>query len=194
MRRRSRGQSVVEFGIVALVFTLLAFAVIDFGLLLNTWIRLSSGVREVGRAVAVGYDSTSVNKMLNQLVLPGVTHNVGNANFTAYCCDPTHNPPDALVLHVAYYVDPGQPPHCMPGDAGCTAIPYSAVDSNFWQGTCTGTCPHPAPGDLVVVTLEARGMQVLTPLVRPFFGCSGQQGQCFVRLGSTTMMRYEGRP
>ena len=44
----------VEFGIVAILFTLLMFAIVDFGLLLNSWVALSSGTRQVARAATVG--------------------------------------------------------------------------------------------------------------------------------------------
>ena len=54
LRARERGQSVVEFGIVAILFTLLMFAIVDFGLLLNSWVALSSGTRQVARAATVG--------------------------------------------------------------------------------------------------------------------------------------------
>jgi hypothetical protein len=46
---------------------------------------------------------------------------------------------------------------------------------------------------LVRVTVLANGAQVITPLVRPFFGCSnGSNPNCFVQLKSATTMRYEG--
>ena len=52
---------------------------------------------------------------------------------------------------------------------------------------------HPKRDDFIVVSLAAPGMEVLTPLVRPFFGCNGAAAHCNVRLGSTALMRYEGR-
>ncbi len=45
MRSSQRSQAVVEFGIVAITFSLIMFAIADFGLLLNDWLSVSSGVR-----------------------------------------------------------------------------------------------------------------------------------------------------
>jgi len=96
VRRRQRSQSVVEFGIIALLFTLLVFAVIDFGLLLNSWIRISSATREIGRAATVGYPKQDLAKMTTSLALPGVVQHLANTPFAGYCCSAG----DALVLTI----------------------------------------------------------------------------------------------
>jgi hypothetical protein len=36
-------------------------------------------------------------------------------------------------------------------------------------------------------------MEVVTPLVRPFFGCGSDQPHCNVQLSSSAVMRYEGQ-
>jgi hypothetical protein len=77
-----------------------------------------------------------------------------------------------------------------------TPYPSSNLDS---PGTC-GQPPTPLPSpcypqtdDWVTVTVVAHAAQVITPLVRPFFGCSnGSNPNCFVPLTSSTTMRYEG--
>ena len=196
MRSRHRGQSVVEFGIIALLFTLLMFAIVDLGLLLNSWVRLSSGARDIGRAASVGHFGTDLSTMAKQLVLPGVSA-TPYSPFVKYCCGESGSN-DELVISVQYYNgDPTLPPPapCIPGASGCSPVPPSAVDNRYWGGTCpTGpACTHPRRGDMIVVSLSAPGMEVLTPLVRPFFNCPSSQLHCNVKLGSTAMMRYEGQ-
>ena len=186
LRSGQRGQSVVEFGIVAVLFTLLMFAVVDFGLLLNSWIALSSGTRQVARAATVGYLKGDLHDMANSLALPGITR-TPYAPFLQYCCGEAGSN-DEIVLTVQYYSG------CVPGAVGCTPLLPDKVDSRYWGGgvTCTPSCAHPARGDMIVVNLSAPGVEVVTPLVRPFFGCSSTQAHCNVRLSSSAMMRYEG--
>ncbi len=202
LRSRQRGQSVVEFGIVAILFTLLMFAVVDFGLLLNSWVAISSGTRQVARAATVGYVATDLTTMVNGLNLPGVSR-TPYSPFASYCCGGGGSN-DEIVLTVQYYNgDPTQSPApCVPGASGCNPVdPTTKVDNHFWGGgvNCTTwpttPCPgiHPLRGDMIVVTLSVPGMEVVTPLVRPFFGCSSSQVHCNVRLASSAMMRYEGQ-
>src|SRR5438270_3745433 len=51
---RRRGQSIVEFGLVALTFCLLLFGVVDLGILMNGWLGVSSSARDIARQLAVG--------------------------------------------------------------------------------------------------------------------------------------------
>ena len=190
LRSRQRGQSVVEFGIVAILFTLLMFAVVDFGLLLNSWVALSSGTRQVARAATVGYVATDLSSMVTSLTLPGVSRQ-SYAPFAKYCCGESGSR-DEVVLTVAYY-DGSSGLACIPGAAGCDPLDANAVDKNYWGGQCVTACAHPARGDMIVVSLSAPGMEVVTPLVRPFFGCASDQLHCNVQLASSAMMRYEGQ-
>ncbi len=62
-----------------------------------------------------------------------------------------------------------------------------------WERALAGYLPTPPwqTGGQVAVTITAP-LQVVTPLVRPFFGCSGNQSSCPVNLTSSVTMRYEG--
>src|SRR6266581_8914677 len=51
---RGRGQAIVEFGLVALLFTLLLMGTVDFAILLNGWLGVSSSARDIARQLAVG--------------------------------------------------------------------------------------------------------------------------------------------
>ena len=185
LRSRQRSQSVVEFGLVAMLFTLLMFAVVDFGLLLNSWIALSSGTREVARLASIGETRAGLFNMLNALALAGISR-TPYPPFSEYCCGDLglHA---KVVLTVVYY------PGCMPGVSGCSALDPTLVDSTYWGGQCPSGCAHPARGDIVVVSVSAPGMEVVTPLVRPFFGCASDQPHCNVPLSTSATMRYEGQ-
>ena len=186
--RRERSQSVVEFGIVALLFVLLMFAIVDFGFLLNSWVRLSSATRDIAREASVGGQKPDLQNMANQVAMPALTTEL-YGSFTGYCCGPN----DKLVLQVTYFNQ------CIPGAAGpppCTPLDPGMVDSRYWGGSDTGcapNCPHPIIGDSIQVTFSAPGFEVLTPLVRPFFGCDGSQAHCNVQLSSSATMRFEGQ-
>jgi hypothetical protein len=199
LRSRQRSQSVVEFGLVAILFTLLMFAVVDFGLLLNSWVALSSGTRQVARNATVGYLKDDLSAMVTNLTLPGISRQ-SYAPFARYCCGEGGSH-DEVVLRVEYY-DGSPGAACIPGAPGCTPLdPSTQVDNHYWGGGVT--CPtwpttpcagiHPLHGDMLVVTVSAPGMEVVTPLVRPFFGCASNQPHCNVQLSSSAMMRYEGQ-
>ena len=198
LRSREPGQSVVEFGIVAILFTLLMFAIVDFGLLLNSWVALSSGTRQVARAATVGYVATDLSSMVSSLTLPGVSRQAYTP-FAKYCCGESGSR-DEVVLSVAYY-DGSSGLACIPGASGCNPLDTSTrVDNHYWGGgfscstwpiPCAGI--HPLRGDMIVVSVSAPGMEVVTPLVRPFFGCASDQLHCNVQLASSAIMRYEGQ-
>jgi hypothetical protein len=195
LRTRARGQSIVEFGIIAILFTLIMFAIADFGLLLNDWLSVSSGARLLARDAAVGMTWDNLQGEAGNLNVPGVA---ADPPFLNKCCSAAD--PDALQLNITYCAwDVGNP-------TACGTIPAGSLDDQYVSNGMRGTCPHnpaspcahPAaptvgnPGDSVQVTLTAAGARVLTPLVRPFFGCAASTGPCYVPLSSTVTMRFEG--
>jgi len=177
IRSRRRGQAIVEFGLISLLFVGLLFAVVDFGLLLNTWLAVSSGSRELARSALVGKKKDFLEDQTRRLRLPSVS----SQGFNDVCCGPS----DAVELIVTYF--------------DCTSLPCDDIDSvlidpQYPGSTCSGFCPRPVPGDYVQVVLKAHGAQVITPLIRPFFGCTnGNNPNCNVTLTSTTMSRFEGQ-
>jgi TadE-like protein len=154
LRRRQRGQSVVEFGIIAILFTLIMFAIADFGLLLNDWLSVSSGARQLARDASTGAVYSDLTAEARQLGIPGVT---GDPYFGgSYCCNPATGgaPGSALQLKVTYWDE------CTPGVGPCTDVQIaSELDSRYTSdradgsgqlvGTCTSwqsgnSCKHPA--------------------------------------------------
>jgi hypothetical protein len=171
----------VEFGLIALLFVGLMFAVIDFGLLLNAWLAVSSGSREVARSASVGKDKDFLEQQTRNLKLPAVNF----AIFPTPCCAST----SAVELTVTYHNQ------CTAGP-GCPPLASNQVLDIYPGGLCPspGPCPHPIPGDSVRVVIAAHGAQVITPLIRPFFGCTDSVNpNCKVTLTSTTVARFEGQ-
>jgi TadE-like protein len=197
LRAKQGSQAIVEFGLIALLFTLIMFAVIDFGLLLNTWLAVSSGSREIARAASVGKEQDSLQDMARHLNLPSVSTD----GFSNLCCGTS----SAVEVRVEYFSCTVSPWTCgnpRPASEVSRFYPLQNVDNT---GSCTdptqppppappvpNTC-HPLADDFVRVTVVAHGAQVITPLVRPFFGCTnGVNPNCNVTLNSTTTMRVEG--
>lgn len=56
----TRGQAVVEFALIVPVMLLLAFAIVQFGLVLNAQLGLTEGVRQGAQLAAMGDDASQV--------------------------------------------------------------------------------------------------------------------------------------
>lgn len=190
--RSQRGQAVVEFGLIALVFVAILFAIIDFGLLLNTWLSVSSASREIARNASVGKQQSFLQAQALGLNLPAVS----GVGFSSACCSINGSALPALEVKVEYFPSSCIQPAACPGAYAASQIdplhPYLDVDHS---GACTaGAACRPQADDLVRVTVVAHGAGVITPLIRPFFGCAdGSQPNCNVPLSSMTLMRYEGQ-
>jgi TadE-like protein len=182
VRSRQRGQSMVEFGLLALLFTLILFGIADFGMLLNGWVAVSSAARDSGRRASIGQRVEDVSTAARKFApIPGV-------------------PPAALKVVTEY---------CLAGDFACAA-PYATLCDTAPQGyTCDPwsptyptppqALPIPNPNDVVRVIVVADTFEVITPLVRPFFTdptrCpGGNSPRCYVPILSSITMRYEGPP
>jgi hypothetical protein len=172
---RGRAQAIVEFGLVALLLCLLLFGVFDFGMLLNGWIAVTSAAREGARQGAVGIPLTC----------------------TAPSC--TLSTDLTSIVHALRIPDADSPVsvsviYCPSGVSACTSatqrdpstltIPYGPCDP------ATTTCAGPTTDDLITVSVAAP-LQVVTPLVRPFF-CGSAPGKCLRTVNSSATMRYEG--
>jgi len=178
MRSKQRSQAIIEFGLIALLFTALMFATVDFGLLLNTWLAVSSGTREIARNASVGKQVIFLTNEATNLNVPTVDRQYGSG----WCCDSGK----ALFLTVEYF------DKCVPGV--CGPISPTLVSNLYYGGTCAGVCAYPVSDDMVRVTLVAQGAQIITPLLRPAFGCTnGSNPNCYVPLTSIAIMRFEGQ-
>jgi hypothetical protein len=162
LRSRQRGQSVIEFGIIAILFTLIMFAICDFGLLLNDWLTVSSATRSLAREAAVGaYTCEPMNcptivsppvpselwDLAKKQAIPGISN---DSHFVPndYCCT-WGDPGSPLQLKVVYY------DQCMPtSTTSCDEVDLDKLDSRYsssdHQGRCDSwssgiPCAHPSP-------------------------------------------------
>jgi Flp pilus assembly protein TadG len=182
LRSRARGQSVVEFGILALLFALMMFAIVEFGLLLNGWVSVSSTTREAARWAATGLHVAGSGAIdgIYEKVAKGqkpagvpwydqtVTVEYGSPPTLWTCTTPVVQPPYAACT----------------GPGGLTATPDTFP-------ALTGPTAVPI-GTPVKVTITAAHYEVITPLVRPFFDCNGTVVHCYVPISSWSSMYYEG--
>lgn len=190
VRSRQRSQSVVEFGLLALLFTLILFGIADFGMLLNGWVAVSSAAREGARRASVGAEvvgTTSARGVIDSAKsfapVPGVPpsqvkvivyYDWPSPNGTTFCSNGA-TPPPGLSCTTLYSQSAN------PNVVGCTNPPTASP------------CFTPPADIMVTVTVTADTFEVITPLVRPFFGCGGNVPKCYVPITSSTSMRYEGR-
>src|SRR5579859_1781593 len=100
MRAKQPSQAVVEFGLIAILFTALMFATVDFGLLLNTWLSVSSGTREIARNASVGKQTAFLTAEATGISGPAIDRKYSGT----YCCTSG----SALYLTVDYFT-------CVPG-------------------------------------------------------------------------------
>lgn len=176
---RQRSQSVVEFGLLALLFTLILFGIADFGLLLNGWIAVSSSAREGARRAAVGAE------------VKGTRPEYGVID-SAQSFAPVPGVSPSQVKVVVFYDWATEPEaFCSPGATPPPPEPTCSV--LVPQDAIPGATYDPPADTMVTVTVTADRFEVITPLVRPFFGCDGSVPHCYVPLTSSTSMRYEGR-
>jgi hypothetical protein len=178
-RGRRRGQAVVEFGLVALLFALLLMGTVDFAILLNGWLGVSSNARDFARQVAVGICPSAAP--VSSVCLAGTPRLPADASVVIQGVDRTVPTPIRVSIKV-----------CLPGSTpSCTGYPAAQLWDAF-GGVCTAGCQHPASNDSIVLTITAQ-IQVVTPLVRPFFGCTnGSNPRCDVPITSQSVVRYEG--
>jgi Flp pilus assembly protein TadG len=154
---RRRGQALVEFGLVIMLFVLLLSGVFDFGMLLNTRLSVSAISRTLARAAASGATQSQLQTLFDQQDhISGVT----TAPFGQY---DTFSGTNAAV-----------------------------VITETWLDNSMNQVAQPQIGGSVKIEVNAQGAQVITPLIRPFFGCSnGGNPYCLVHISATTIMRLE---
>jgi hypothetical protein len=180
IRKRQRGQSMVEFGLLALLFTLILFGIADFGMLLNGWVAVSSSAREAARHASVGDKIDPIaDSARNFAPVPGVRPSQVKV-VIQYC---TNTDPQCAAP-VRTWCSGGTPPP-----------QYGFMCTVGWDASWPVSPPMgPPPGYTAKVTVIADTFEVITPLVRPIFGCDGSVPHCWVPIVSSTAMRFEGAP
>jgi Flp pilus assembly protein TadG len=186
----------VEFGFIALLFVLMLFGIVDFGMLLNGWINVSTGSAAGARWAVLGNymtDTTTspiVKGIYSQAKASSIVPGLSQSN---------------LKVIVTYTSSSGaySPTTFCRGYYGTPPTSSYSVQVNGTSVTCAGEpsgsnppdsntmSSLPTAGDSVQATVVADKFEVITPLVRPFFGCSPSASHCYVPLTSSTTMRFE---
>jgi len=155
------------------------FAIVEFGLLLNGWVAVSSTTREAARWASIGEPVQSVYDRVRQLPSPAGV-DPGRQGFQVIYRSPT----------TTWTCDNGTPPATVLS-VSCTG-PGASDPSNFPNPLSSPQTPP--PGSTVTVTINAFNYEVITPLIRPMFQCGGNVVHCYVPIESHFVMRYEGPP
>ena len=118
-RRRSRGQSLVEFAVVLPVFLLILFGIMDFGFLLYSRMTVINAAREGAR---IGITYTETPNMIPSMAVSQVTGSSGglltSGMVTVTCVDGTPSTPNCSGFPTS------TPPSVNPGDSVRVNVTY----------------------------------------------------------------------
>jgi Flp pilus assembly protein TadG len=211
---RASGQSVVEFGLVALMFALLLMGTVDFAILLNGWLGVSSSARDIARQLAVGVcPPTSTTSYV-----PGVPNVAGNK---AKCASggaglaagsiPNAAPPSgiqgvdtfgpyavaATSTNTLIKASPPNPPTTWTTNqfAGGTITFTSGLNAGASREISSSTAYPPSPGTITVssgfVSAPASGDTFTVSLVSVTVSvCTTDISSCYTNTSPNNVLNY----
>ena len=197
MRHRARGQAVIEFGLIVMLFFLLLFGLFDMGMLFNDWISITSAASVGARQAAVGAClgptcSNPDEKSVIQAIMTSPPVWSGSDN-----CLPGHlqcslgvdlaivdlNIPAAYCVHIERNTD------------GTLSGPYSPLRMSSAAGVaCGSTEPMLELNDTIAVAVGAEATLPVSVCSDWPIGATGP-GSCLPTkqyLQSSSTVRYEG--
>ncbi len=68
LKKRSKGQALIEFALVLPLLLLLVMGIIDFGLIMQQYLTLQHGVREGARMASVGATDSAVTSRVEEIL------------------------------------------------------------------------------------------------------------------------------
>ena len=172
--QRSRGQALVEFGVIAVSLVLVIGAGIDLGLMVTARQSVSAATAEAARQAAYGQPPANVIQ---------AAHKATSGTLAS---------PSGLAVVVRY---------CNPSGTPCTTYCDNfLVPSDSVRPTNCGQGPGEQPGDLVTVTLWEEKYEILTPIVRAWAAsaiasddlCQRGDQPCYMRLSTSETVHYPG--
>jgi len=95
-----RGQSLVEFALVAPIFLMLVFAIVDFGMGFHAWITVTNSAREGARLGAVQADATQIETRVRD-----TADTLDQSKLTVAITNAQGSPGDSVVVDVDYQYD-----------------------------------------------------------------------------------------
>ncbi len=96
-RKGEKGQSLVEFALVAPIFFLMLFAIVDFGMAFHAWITVTNSAREGARIGAVRANAAEIDTRVRDTA---ATLDDGNLSVTVTNAE--GNPGESVVVEVSY--------------------------------------------------------------------------------------------
>jgi hypothetical protein len=173
MHHRARGQTVLEFGLVAMLFIVLLFGIFDFGFMLNDWISITSGASLGARQAAVGacFDGTC----------PGGELSVVAAVMTS----PPVLAVSPIAADIAFIDHQGPVAFCRRAVRNSDGTLSVTPITSGWQPqgvSCGPGSPVPVLNDTITVVVQAT-----VDIPAPLLGLPSQ-----MQLPSASTARYEG--
>lgn len=176
-RSRSRGQAVVEFGLIAVSLVLVIGAGIDLGLMVATRQSVGAATGEAARLAAYGATPAAVVAAAQKASGGTLANPSGLRVAVQYC--------SAVGTCTSYCdigfmdADPVKPRGCLPPPV---------------------TPPTASVGDWVTVSLWEEKYEILTPVIRAWAAspvarddlCQRNDQACYLRLTSSETVRYPG--
>ncbi len=173
MRGRARGQTVLEFGLIAMLFMLLLFGIFDFGFLLNDWISITAGASVGARQAAVGACLQPVCPTGETSVVEAVMTSPAVLSVSPVAADIALIDADVPAAYCRRAV------RSTDGTLSVTPI------TSGWNPEgipCSGGSPSPRLNSTITVQVRAR-----VDIPAPFLGLPSQMD-----IPSSSTVRYEG--
>lgn len=95
--RGEGGQSLVEFALVAPIFLLVLFAIVDFGMAFHAWITVTNSAREGARVGAVRADAATIEQRVRS-----TADTLDQANLTVSVQGAQGTPGTSVVVAAQY--------------------------------------------------------------------------------------------
>ncbi len=96
-RKGEKGQSLVEFALVAPIFFLVLFAIVDFGMAFHAWITVTNSAREGARIGAVRASAAEIETRVRD-----TADSLDDANLSVTVTNAEGDPGESVVVDVSY--------------------------------------------------------------------------------------------
>lgn len=96
-RKGEKGQSLLEFALVAPIFFLVLFAIVDFGMAFHAWITVTNSAREGARLGAVRAPAADIENRVRE-----TASTLDDGNLSVTVTNAEGNPGESVVVEVTY--------------------------------------------------------------------------------------------
>ena len=96
-RKGEKGQSLLEFALVAPIFFVLLFAIVDFGMAFQAWITVTNAAREGARLGVVRATAADIDARVREAAGP-----LDDGNLSVIVTNAEGDPGESVVVEVDY--------------------------------------------------------------------------------------------